>query len=405
MSLDTTIHGDPESIHDLADWLDNVKSAIKTADVQMTWVATEASYAWSGSAAMAFHEAVQALRRSQFPVADYLRDAVEVFRSYANRLSRGREYFAEIRGSAQGVGLIVNGNVVEYPMTRLTYCPDLNSPYTPPPGPAPSYFIASNGYVPNPNMSPDVNEWYGHQYRLSAYNDASSKVGTWEGELDKWLAEHMAPLIGRVEEMSDAAKTFAALRTGSESTVAAALEGSSAHVDVKLKEWRAEQGVFSDIANDARDAARSGNPARRAAYEAFDFSGSDLKIGDLEVKIGSVGHYSKIIPIVGNVVDISLAGYDIAEGASESSVIAELFGGAAAGAAGAAGGGAIAAALGSNPVGWIAAGAVVVGWAGSEAASWLWESTVDLDTRESVDYWLEENVLWDSTSGTLKTGP
>lgn len=55
---------------------------------------------------------------------------------------------------------------------------------------------------------------------------------------------------------------------------------------------------------------------------------------------------------IGNLIDLSQAGDDVAEGAT--------------------GGGAIAVAA--------------------------------LDTRESTDYWLDENDLWDSSSGTLRTG-
>lgn len=402
MSLDTTIHGGPESIHALADWLQGVKDAVDSADVQMTWVASQMSYDWQGGAASAFHDAVGALRKSQFPVSDYLHDAIEVFHAYANRLSRGREYFDEILASARGVGLTVRGLVIAAPTTWLTYCPNLNPPSTAGRAATQSaHSTLANGPTLSAPVSPDAAEYKAYLGRLSAYNDASRKVGTWEGELDQWLADHMAPLVGRVEEMSQVAKVYESLREGSEFVVDGALEAADARVAVQLTDWRIAQDTLSDLATDARDAARSGNPARRAAYEAFDFSENAVKVGDLEVKIGKVAHYSKIIPIAGKAIEISLAGYDISQGVSESSVLAGLGGGAVGGAAG----GVIAGlALGSNPGGWAVLVVAGVGLAGGSAGSWLWEAAVSLDTRESIDYWLEENVLWDPTSATLKTG-
>lgn len=406
MSLDTTIHGDPASIHALADWLQGVKDAVDNADVQMTWVASQMAYDWQGGAASAFHDAVGALRKSQFPVSDYLHDAIEVFHAYANRLSRGREYFDAILGSARGMGLTVRGLVIAPPTTWLTYCPNMNAPATTErAAPQSAYATLVNGPSVSSPVPPDVAEYNAYLGRLSAYNDASKKVGSWEGELDQWLADRMAPLIGRIEEMSQVAQVYAALRDGSELIVDGALEAADARVVVRLADWRLTQDALSDLAKDARDAARSGNPARRAAYKAFDFSENAVKIGDLEVKIGKVAHCSKIIPIAGTVIEISLAGYDISQGVSESSVLAGLGGGAAGTAAGGALGGLVATALAvSNPIGWVAGGAVLLGAAGSAGGKWLWEATVDLDTRESIDYWIEENVLWDPTTGTLTTG-
>lgn len=41
---------------------------------------------------------------------------------------------------------------------------------------------------------------------------------------------------------------------------------------------------------------------------------------------------------------------------------------------------------------------------GAAATAWLWETQVDLDTREATSCWLRENVLWNSDSGTLVAG-
>lgn len=397
MSLDTTIHGDPASIHALADWLQVVKDAVDNADVQMTWVASQMSYDWQGGAASAFHDAVGALRKSQFPVSDYLHDAIEVFHAYANRLSRGREYFDEILRSARSIGLTVRGLVIAPPTTWLTYCPNMSAPATTEPTATQTvYSTLVDGPTASAPVSPDVAEYSAYLGRLSAYNDASKKVGNWEGELDQWLADHMAPLVGRIDDMSQVAQVYAALRDGSEVVIDGALAAADARVVVRLADWRVEQDGLSDLAKAARDAARSGNPARRAAYEAFDFSENALKIGDLEVKIGKVAHFSKIIPIAGAVIDISLAGYDVSKGASESSVLAGLGGGAL-------GGGTVAAIV-SGPVGWVAASVAFAGVVAGYGGTWLWEATVSLDARESIDYWLEENVLWDPTTSTLKTG-
>lgn len=396
MSLDLRIPGNPSSIHELADWLGHIKEAVEVADIELVNVASNASYAWQGGSATAFYNAVQALRRSQFVVPEFIGEAIEVFRAYANRLTRGYEYFTEIIEAAQAVGLATRGRWIEYPTTRLTYCPDPNAPYTAPPGPPPTYIISTNGYVPDPSLSPDVNEWNRYARCVRAYNEASRKVGAWEGELDQWLTVNMAPLVGRVQELSEVAQVYGALRLGSEFIIDAALEGAEARVELQLDEWRQDSADLSKAARDARDAARSGNPARQAAGDAFDFGENKMKIGDLEVKIGDVAHYSKVIPIVGNLIDISMAGYDISQGESESSVLVGLGGGAL--------GGGIFAAVVSGPVGWVVLGTAAVGVLAAGGAQWLWESTVSLDTRESIDYWLEENVLWDPTTSTLVTG-
>lgn len=258
------------------------------------------------------------------------------------------------------------------------------------------YQTGSRAYRDVHGLSPEMNEWNDYSRRVEAYNEASTKVGTWEGELNQWLAEHMAPLIGEIPELSEIADVYRNLREASHTAIDVAIEGAKARVQLDMSALRVQQEGFSQAATESLEAARNGNAGRLTAYQAFDIDGTGARIGGLEAQINRAAHYSRILGSAGVVTDLAFAAYEISQGGSESAILAGVGGGLAASA--------IAGAAFTGPVGASVAVVVVAGAVGSRSSTWLWENTMDLGTREAVDHWLDENVFWDSTSGTLIAG-
>ncbi|MFV0253748.1 MAG: hypothetical protein ACK5H2_10500 [Beutenbergiaceae bacterium] len=302
------------------------------------------------------------------------------------------------------VGLLVDGLVIAHPTTWVTYCPDL----TPRPElgvqtPGP-YLVSTHGYRPDAYLSREAKQYLRYHHLLRAYTTASEKVGAWDGELDQWLAQYMAPLVAQIDDLSPIAEILARLRDGEEGLISAALAGVESRMQLQLADWRAAQNEISEQAAEIRRWRRSENPARQAAYARFNSDLSNFRISQLEIRIGTIAGVSRVVPVVGTLIDIGFTAAAIAEGASETSAIAGLVGGVAGGAAGGAIVGGAAVALGSNPVGWVVAGPAALGIGGAAAGSWLWEATVPLDARESMDHWFNETFWWDSTNASLVPG-
>lgn len=362
MSIDARLPGSPSSVRTVAEWLESVRSAHLEVDVELAYIWGDSSHYWTGESGAAWRNTVASLRDRAGSAPGYLADAAEVFRAYANRLERTQDDFETLRFQAGEVGLHVVGTTVFPPTTRLDYCPTPDSP------------------------AADVAEYDDYLDKLASYNDLGRQVGTALGELDAWIGDNIVPLVSRVEELREIAGTVEALSgNGNEAIAGAVLDGYESFTDVRLGEWRQQHDALQEAADTFRDQLRSGNPAVRAAAEAADPRAMRDGVQELAEHIGQVSRYSRVIPVAGTVVEIVSLANDVAEGGSLSSGVAEIGGGMAGGAAGGVVGGAIAAALGSNPVGWVVGGVVVGGIAVGAGARWLWEAAVPLDARESVD--------------------
>ncbi|WP_159499999.1 hypothetical protein [Microbacterium sp. 18062] len=362
MSIEVRMPGSPAGVRAVADWLDSVKSRMSDVDVELAYIWGDSSYYWTGEAGQAWRDTVGKVRNRAKSAPGFITDAVEVFRAYANRLERAQEDYATLLFQAGEVGLSVIGSTVFPPTTSLSYCPAPGAP------------------------EEDLAEYESYLDKIASYNDLGTQVGTIMGELDAWIGENIVPLVARVEELQQLSGTVDALVGNGNDTVAGAvLDGYESFLDQRLGDWRKEHDTLQDAAETFRNQLRSGNPAVRAAAEAADPRAMRQGVEALAEQIGRVSKFAKVIPVAGAVIDIVSIASDVAAGGSLTSGLAELGGGIAGGAAGGAAAGGIAAALGSNPVGWVVGGVIVGGVAVGAGSRWLWEAAVPLDARESID--------------------
>lgn len=362
MSVVLKIAGDPAGVHALADWFADVKSALVDVDLELAYLAGDASLYLTGEAGNAFHGAIGTVRDRSGGLPGFLGDASAAFHAYANRLERGKRDFDSYREQAIERGLTVQGDTVLPPTSSAEVC-------------------SAEGV--------DA-EWDAHMSRMRTYNDLSERVGKWWGELEAWIADNIVPLMARVEDFAPLSTAFEGLSFGNEDVAELVLSTADERLRRDLVDWRASAEAMQADADKFTKGLRSNNPALRAASEAANPKALREGVEALLHDVSHVSKLGKIIPVAGTVIEIVSAASDIANGEAGSSVVVEAFAGAGAGAATAAG---IAAAGG--PVGWVVGGAAAAAIVVGAGAKWAWESWVAVDVRESIDGWLYDGTsLW-----------
>ncbi|MFV0427033.1 MAG: hypothetical protein ACK5KU_08360 [Beutenbergiaceae bacterium] len=361
MSVSLDIPGDPSALYATADWLDKVGGALVELNLELAYLASDGQRYMNGEAGSAFRNAATTIRGDSEAVLPYCREAADALSAYAHRLERGERDFASYADQCRDKGLTVYGKTVLRPTSTAMVCAE-----------------------------PGVDaEWDAHMSRVRTYQDLCERVGTWWGELEVWIAEHLDPFVARVDEFTALNNTYMELRVGNEDLVASALTYAEERSRRDLAEFREVAQRMQDEAQAAKRGLRSGNPAVRAAAEAADLRSIHVNRNELLDHIRQVSRVTKFIPVAGTALEVVTAAGDIAGGESGSSVIVEAGGGMAGGAAV---GGIIAAAGG--PVGWVVGGVIVGGVVIGAGSRWAWESWVPLDVREAIDGW-----LYDGTSG------
>lgn len=368
MTLNLTIQGDPKGIRAVAEWLDpTLAGAAIEADLELAYLVSDLSWMWSGESGGAFNAAGNATRRATQAVPSLAKDLAEVMRAYAGRLERGEDAFDGIARRARKNGLRVVGKVIYPPTTWLKYCPGPDSP------------------------EDEVEEYDRYVAKLSLYNELSAEVGTWEGELEAWIYTHFGALMDEVVEVAKAAEVLNALRLHNELLISTTLESAAYRHDLDLAAWRDQAARSRQAYDEYKRNARSGNPARKAAAAKAVPYELRQAIRTADTVVEGLAKSARIIPGIGVVVDVGLGVVDVSQGGSPSTVGAGLIGSAAAGF--------VTGAVVSGPAGWVVGAAVVAGWAGGEAGKWLWEETVPLDVRESIDAWfmdaIDTVIFWD----------
>jgi uncharacterized protein YukE len=364
MSVDLTIPGDPAGIRTLADWLaPDVDGAVTEAWLELNYIWSDSQHYWTGQSGDGFRDAAARVNRESTAISPYLKRAADVFLAYANRLERGQEDFDALHEQAQAAGLVCvrRSRVVLPPATWLDYCPADTAP------------------------AEDVAEWNRYLAAVTAYRTLSEYVGAWWGELEAWLLEHMAPLVQDVEQFVPLTGVFDGFALGNEDLLDVALESAQYRTSRDYTAWNEVYQRMQADAETFTRGLRSGNPALRAASEAANPRAIRQGLEQIAETVGDLSRAGKVIPGVGIAIDVVSGVIAISEGDSASGVSAGILGGIGGGAAGGALGGVIAVALGSNPVGWVVGGAVVLSVAGSYAGRWAWEAAVPLNVRETID--------------------
>ncbi|ERK70748.1 hypothetical protein [Leifsonia aquatica] len=359
MTIDLTVPGDTAAIRSVADWLDpGLRGAAVAADLELAYVWGDSQTYWTGEAGSAFRDTAQAVRNSTGITHAYLSDAAEVFRAYAGRLERGQSELDSIGRQASTLGLKVHRRKVSRPASTLTYCPA-------------------------PGESDDRRAYDTFLALVDLYNDVATRVGTWWGETESWVAEHIVPLTVRIDDLNSVSTLLSKLTVHNEDVVQTALEYAKQRTDRDMSWFRQKATVMQADADAIAKGLRSGNPALRAAAEAASPRVVREGLEELTRSIAGVARFSKVIPVAGAMVDVVSAGVELADGGSVSSVGAGLLGGAG----GAAAGAALAGTWTLPPVG--AAVSIGVGAAAAGAgAHSAWEAWVPLDVREAIDDFL-----------------
>lgn len=360
MSIDVRVPGNPGSIRTVAEWLGSIRASLQDADAELAYIWSDSNSYWTGESGSGWRAATSNLRDRAQPIPALISDAMEVFHAYANRLERLQADFATLLFQAGEVGLIVCGTVVLPPATDLAYCPGPSDPID------------------------DQRRYATFVGLLESYDDLARQVGTALGELDVWVGEHIVGVLARVGELSRIAGIVADMtKNGNQLLADSVLQGYETFLEERIGEWREKQTLLQSSAEAFNDQLRSGNPALRAAAEAADPQGMRGQVTELAEHIGQVSKFGRVLPLAGGAIDIVSIGLDVSQGGSLSSGVASALGGMG----GASGGAAlfVAAFGGSNPVGWAIGGAVIGSVSVGVGARWLWEASVGLDVRESID--------------------
>lgn len=371
MTLDLTVFGDPPGIRSVGDWLHSpLASTAGELDVDLAYLAADATVMWTGESGEAFYSTAQAVRSATKCVRSFANNLCEVMRAFASRLERGRAFFDEVELRAVDGGLSVVGNVIHPPTTSLTYCPGPGSP------------------------AEELALYDRYLTKLRLYNDLGSAVGQWEGETEVWVYEHFGALAGDLGDLENASSVLKALRDSDKVLIDVAFETATARTQFDLATWRSHAETRAAAYEEYKRNRRSGHPGRRAA--AAEAVPQDLRraIGEADEGVHGLARASRIISGLGIVADVGVGLYDIGQGGSPSSVGVEIVAGSGAVVA-------VGTVTAGGPVVWVAGAAVVVGWAAGTGGKWLWETTVSLGTRESIDEGLRnfggDLIFWDNS--------
>ena len=305
----------------------------------------------------------------------------EVLRAYANRLQRGQEYFDELLLQAAARGLRVSGTLVAPPLTSLSECPHTDSPRE------------------------DIEEYQEYVAKVTVYNELATLVGTWWGELEAWLFEHMVPLLNGIEGFENLPSVLRDLALGNEDVVDFALTHESVRTRNDLLVYRTTASRMQSAADRFSAGLKSGNPAVKAAAIKADPRSIRGGLRELTDDLAKVTKVSKVIPVAGGILTIVTAGVEIAEGGSPSSVGVGVL----AGVGGGAGGGSLVATLAAiagaaAPPVLVAVGVTVGSIAAGQLGRWMYEAWIPLDVRETVnDFFLNPPSLVGPT-GTWAVG-
>ena len=382
MSFDTLIEGNAASVQALASWVTQFEIAVKGTVSDTEQSLKQSGSLWQGRAAEGYRAYAKDLIQVAERIAEAASEVADRFSAYGQQLGWRQEDMAQHRARAAAGGLIVSGTIVEQPPVAMRPPPIMTGP------------------DPDPAILHDYNQ------REAAYNEAlrkqelyaevKSRVSNTYDTLDEWIAVNLV-----TDGISEAVAPSGVMASGV--ATSAEVLGITLDASTTVFEKRSEQIMAAAVARATRDAGgRSGNPAVRSGDKAPHNENIQKRLDRRKAPQTSktLLKWSKRLGLVGTVVTVASAGYELAGGASPSSLAVEAVGGAVGGAIG----GAIGAKIGlaGGPVGvaiGAAAGGVVGGLIGSTAAVWGYETLVPLATRDKIDEGIRDTFT--SVAGTF----
>lgn len=368
-TIETRVDGEPEQVRTAAEWLDpRLKNAADEA-ADDTYRARGSTYGhWFGDSGPAYRSVATDLAQAADEARGRARDAAEKLRAYAGQLERMKEDFASMRGEASAAGLRVVGTVIHAPVNSLGFCPG-----------------------PGADQA-DIDAYDAYADKVDVYNEFATEVDERWTLLEDWIAGNLDGFATGLVD-SKAKSLWEWFSTVNATAVSLHLNATEAGWKRHISDLREAAKETRARAAEVRSAARSGNPARRASVAGENPRDLRRTARHLDDAAEAVRRGGRFVPFLGPVLDVVMAGSDIAGGDSPSSRLVELGAGVAGGLLVAGG---IALAGVSAPV-WgtalaVTAGAVAVGAGGR----WLYENVVPQDVRESIDAGLGR--AWDATT-------
>ena len=367
------ISGDPASIVDLAEWLlDNPSKIALELHQSLQALKNDSNWSWSGRTGDAFRESVGSIASGIAPVSIFAADTAEVFRAFAAHLGRGKDDFQGYAESAVAAKLTVNGDWITMPLPPPVSATSEGVP-------APSSSLTQIGAC-GPIWEPGE---YENARRL--FQEIAKNVGTWWGDLENWIDDHIVPLITRSTDFDELVRSLNKLGTGNELARGTAVNAQNVLWARNLEQLEIDAAEAREAADTHTSRLNSGDPAVRTAAE--NQSKPELRatreVLDSEIKKLKFG-----TPVVGLAVDVVAAGVDVVNGGSISSNAVEVGMGFSGGIASGAAGTATATSLGLSGA-WVPIVVVVGGgaaaWGIGNGAAWVYETSTTLDWREAID--------------------
>ncbi|MDN4173308.1 hypothetical protein QWY28_10170 [Nocardioides sp. SOB77] len=374
--IDTTVDGSAASVRSAATYLgDTLEKQVVDAGDDAQSARSRALASWDGDAASAYRDFGRRLVEAADEQEDHLREAREKFDAYAGRLERIKDRMRERRTEASGVGLVVDGMVIERPADAV----------------AP----AALGAEPTPRQADAhaaaTEAFEAQKIKVETYNRLVGEVQADHDDHAAWIRENLDTFWSTVHGPSLATVASDVLGKLPAALTGLAVDLRGRTLRERAADAREESRRLRDEAREARDARRSGNPARRAAGEAVDIADNRGTARALDALAEGGERVARRLPVVGALATVAFAGSDIAGGDSPSTVIVGEAGGIAGGVLGGAAvvGGAALLGVGA-PVIAVAAGAAVVGVGVGLAAEYAYENWVPDEVRDKIDEGLRD---------------
>lgn len=381
--IDLHIPGDASAIHELSSWVAKLGRVTDKQTDALARMQRDSQYYWEGQSGQAFRVAAIKQMGASQKVPDYAAKAADVFDAYADRLTRGRNSFADYADAASAAGMKVAAKRHIRP-------------------PEPQGTDANGDCVPIDNRAQSD-----YEKAVRLFIEIERLVAAWRTDTTAWVAEHFTPLITYLAEFELLDKILKHFEVNGFTVAGALIDEASNRVSARFGDFTDQQRAYEKAFEQFASDRRSGNPARNAAAEGFDRAGNRSALEAIEKNIDLLRPGKVLLRVGGPATGVIEAAVELAGGESPSTVGAGAAGGATGGWAGAAigakAGAAVGAAAGSvipglgTAVGGAAGGVLggigggALGSAGGSAIGKVgWQAWVPVRTRDAIDAGLND---------------
>ncbi|MBS3183000.1 hypothetical protein [Leucobacter manosquensis] len=328
---------------------------------------SDIQYSWHGDSVIGFQGAAAKMRLASEPVSQYAREAAEVFSAFAERISRGRNTFADYADSAAAAGMTVVGK-------RFIRAPE--SPVE----------FAPTGEC----LTPDPRSQREYAKLIEMFLEINRLVAMWAADTTDWIHTNIIPLIGKLQTVGGLDVVLKHFDLNGFEILEALLEDAEKRVGERLDDFYERQRAFEEAYEEHQKDKRSNDPRRQARVDEFDKPGNRTALEEVEKHIDRLEPGKVLLRVGGSATGVIGAAVELANGASPSEVGVGVAGGAVGGWVVGLGGAALGAAFPPAAPFLAMGGSVGGSAAGSAVSKATWEAWVPLRTREAIDAGLHD---------------